>query len=100
MPSQLEPLTDRQQEILAFIEEGIENDLPPTNGEIAAAFGFASRNAAYQHVKQLRKKGYLRTDSKALCRSIRVTDEVKRKMDGMPLLGVVAAGTMHKTFRS
>ncbi len=50
-------LTARQAEILDYIRR---SDLPPTRAEIALHFGFASTNAADEHVKALARKGFLR----------------------------------------
>ena len=47
-------LTPRQQEILDFIKNTVEVlGAPPTRAEIASAFGFASPNAAEDHLKAL-----------------------------------------------
>ena len=44
-------LTSRQQEILDFIKNTVEVlGAPPTRAEIANAFGFASPNAAEDHL--------------------------------------------------
>lgn len=49
-------LTPRQQEILDFIRSTLEVlGAPPTRAEIANAFGFASHNAAEEHLKALAK---------------------------------------------
>jgi SOS-response transcriptional repressor LexA len=46
-----EALTPRQQEILDFIRNHLaESGVPPTRLEICAAFGFASPNAAEDHL--------------------------------------------------
>ena len=51
-------LTPRQQEILDFIRNSMEVfSMPPTRAEIAGAFGFASPNAAEDHLRALAKKG-------------------------------------------
>ena len=51
-------LTPRQQEILDFIRNSLEVlGAPPTRAEIANAFGFASHNAAEEHLKALARKG-------------------------------------------
>ena len=53
-------LTSRQQEILDFIRNSLEVlGAPPTRAEIAQAFGFASHNAAEEHLKALAKKGLI-----------------------------------------
>lgn len=54
-------LTPRQQEILDFIRNTREVlGAPPTRAEIARAFGFASPNAAEDHLRALVKKGLSR----------------------------------------
>ncbi len=51
-------LTDRQQEILSFIEAHIaQTGYPPTRAEICQALGFRSPNAAEEHLKALVRKG-------------------------------------------
>ena len=52
-------LTDRQQEVLAFIREFIGvKGYPPTIREIGLHFGIG-RNAAYGHLLSLRRKGFV-----------------------------------------
>lgn len=50
-------LTERQEQVLDFIESRIVDGLPPTRAEIARHFKFKSVNAADEHVKQLERKG-------------------------------------------
>ena len=51
-------LTSRQQEVLDFIRNSFEVfSVPPTRAEIASAFGFASPNAAEEHLRALARKG-------------------------------------------
>lgn len=58
-------LTDRQQEILEFIEQHIaENGYPPTYREIGHKFEIASTFGVKRHVDALVKKGYLNSESK------------------------------------
>jgi repressor LexA len=81
-------LTPRQAEILAFIRENIESSgYPPTRADICKAFGFASPNAAEQHLRVLETKGALTIEAGA-ARGIRLTEGV-----GVPLIGRVAAGS-------
>jgi repressor LexA len=55
-------LTERQQQILGFIQGKQDSGgLTPTLREIAAHFRFNSPNAALAHVQALRDKGYLRS---------------------------------------
>lgn len=53
-------LTDRQNEVLKFIEGFIlKFSYPPTRHEIAEGFDFASANAAEQHLRALERKGFI-----------------------------------------
>lgn len=53
-------LTDRQKEVLKFIEGFIlKFSYPPTRNEIAEGFDFASANAAEQHLRALERKGFI-----------------------------------------
>ena len=94
-------LTDTQQAILALIAERIERDgVPPSQTEIAHAFGFKGVRAAQYHLEALEQAGAIqRLPGKA--RAIRVVhpdfrhevapaanDDALR----LPVLGRVAAG--------
>ncbi|WP_313951486.1 transcriptional repressor LexA [Accumulibacter sp.] len=82
------PLTPRQQEILDFIRNTLEIlGAPPTRAEIANAFGFASHNAAEEHLKALAKKGIIVLEPGS-ARGIRLVEQL-----GLPLIGSVAAGS-------
>ena len=53
-------LTERQQEILGLICQGIREDgMPPTRAEIAYMLGFSSANAAESHLRALERKGMI-----------------------------------------
>lgn len=81
-------LTPRQQEILDFIKSSLEVlGAPPTRAEIAQAFGFASANAAEEHLKALAKKGVINIEPGS-ARGIRLVEQL-----GLPLIGSVAAGS-------
>lgn len=81
-------LTPRQQEIFDFIRNTLEIlGAPPTRAEIASAFGFASANAAEEHLKALAKKGVIVLEPGA-ARGIRLVEQL-----GLPLVGSVAAGS-------
>lgn len=81
-------LTLRQQEILDFIKNTVEVlGAPPTRAEIATAFGFASPNAAEDHLKALAKKGAINLEPGS-ARGIRLVEQL-----GLPLIGSVAAGS-------
>lgn len=81
-------LTPRQQEILEFIKNSLETlGAPPTRMEISNAFGFASPNAAEDHLKALAKKGAIILEPGS-ARGIRLVEQL-----GLPLIGSVAAGS-------
>ena len=81
-------LTPRQQEILDYIRNNVEMlGAPPTRAEIATAFGFASHNAAEEHLKALAKKGAIVLEPGS-ARGIRLVEQL-----GLPLIGSVAAGS-------
>jgi repressor LexA len=108
------PLTARQREILALVEDSIaRRGFPPTRAEIAQAFGFRSPNAAEEHLRALQRKGAIAIDADGSHRGIRVlqnrgenrgqsTFSMKRKRYSdpgfpdpgfrLPLIGRVAAG--------
>ena len=99
------PLSGTQQAILALIAERVEADgLPPSQAEIASAFGFKGVRAAQYHLEALEQAGAIRRIP-GVARGIRLVtsddevgatdaapavseDEVLR----LPVLGRVAAG--------
>ena len=92
----MEPLTDRQAEILRLVRELTEvSGYPPTRAEIAERMGFRSVNAAEQHLRALEKKGAIEISSGA-SRGIRVRDgrgsNRAGKLMELPVIGRVAAG--------
>ena len=111
-----DPLTPRQQKVLAFIEDQIEaQGFAPTIREIGRHLGISSTNGVNDHLKALERKGYIqRQDQKSrTLRVLRPTRPVSAKpkadasvdldslipIDGenddlveIPLLGRVAAG--------
>jgi len=93
----MEPLTERQAEILRLIRELTEvSGFPPTRAEIARSMGFRSVNAAAQHLRALEKKGVLEILAGA-SRGLRVRDprpaaRLGRLME-LPVIGRVAAGS-------
>jgi repressor LexA len=93
-------LTDTQQAILAMISERIEADgVPPSQVEIAHAFGFKGVRAAQYHIEALEQAGAIRRVA-GQARSIRLvsppaTEPVAVVGDDLlhlPILGQVAAG--------
>jgi len=89
----MEPLTPKQKQVLEFVAGRLEENLPPSQREIADHFGLV-QNAAYQLVSYLRKKGYV-FDAGGH-RGLRLSPEYlaqRRETEGLPILGRVAAGT-------
>ncbi len=88
-------LTKRQQQVLDFIVDYTrDSGYPPTVREMAEAFSMSSKGA-YDHLKAIEKKGYIRRDP-AKPRAIELLDFVsKRTSDSVvevPVVGKVAAG--------
>jgi repressor LexA len=106
----LPKLTPRQAEILALITSAIqESGLPPTRAEIATCLGFASANAAEEHLRALARKGYIEL-TPGTSRGIRIAQQQSplfhfgrsQQMSlpsgalqqlTLPLIGRVAAGS-------
>jgi len=92
----MDPLTDRQAEVLRLVRELTEvSGYPPTRAEIAEKMGFRSVNAAEQHLRALEKKGAIEISSGA-SRGIRVRDgrgsQRGARLLELPVVGRVAAG--------
>jgi repressor LexA len=88
----MEPLTEKQRQVLNFIEDRLNENNPPSQREIARRFSLA-QNAVYQLVSYLKRKGYL-VDSGGH-RGLRLSQEYLSKIsqaDGIPIVGRVAAG--------
>jgi len=88
----MELLTEKQRQVLKFIEDRLSENNPPSQREIARHFGLA-QNAVYQLVGYLKRKGYL-VDSGGH-RGLRLSGEYldeTRQTDGIPIVGRVAAG--------
>lgn len=84
----MKQLTPRQAEILQLIRDTIdETGFPPTRAEISRVLGFASPNAAEEHLKALARKGALEL-IEGTARGIRLAQQA-----GVPLIGRVAAGS-------
>ncbi|HLF97455.1 MAG TPA: transcriptional repressor LexA [Methylococcaceae bacterium] len=85
----MKPLTDRQREILAFIEKTLmQEGFPPTIAEITRAFRVRSTNSIRGHLQALARKGAIELVP-AASRGIRL---LRPAEEGLPLIGQVAAG--------
>ena len=93
------PLTDRQQQMLDFIEHVVTTTgFPPSIRQIGEALGISSTNGVRAHLKALEKKGYIQRSLRT-SRGIAMLDRVKRAASAaaetvaVPILGRVTAGT-------
>ncbi len=56
-------LTDKQRDILAFIERKVaERNIPPAVREICEGVGLSSTSTVHGHLERLEKKGYIKRD--------------------------------------
>jgi len=86
-------LTKKQARILAFIQAQQESGLAPTMREICQHFGFKSPNAATDHVKALRRKGYLAGNPAGKARNFHIIENQRRKpVVKIPVYGTIPAG--------
>ena len=96
-------VTERQQEILTFIQQyKDENGFPPTLREIGKQFGISSTFGVKRHLDALVKKGYLNIESNSsraisFVKNLSVDKEVVLERNELftkiPVIGRVAAGT-------
>lgn len=87
----MEALTDRQRQILEFIQRYCDKaGMPPTRAEIASFMGFRSANAAEDHLKALARKGAIAL-TPGTSRGIRLPAPIQ-SAGGLPVVGDVAAG--------
>ncbi len=88
----MEPLTEKQRQVLEFIIRRLRENHPPSQREIAQHFKLA-QNAVYQLVGYLKKKGYLVDTGghRGLRLSAAYRDEAG-DAEGIPIVGRVAAG--------
>lgn len=87
-------LTEKQQEILDFIDQfSRQEGMAPTVYEIAEEFGIKSATA-FAHVRALQRKGYVTRSSKARSLTLLRSDQ-PRHMSltlSIPILGRISAG--------
>ncbi len=93
-----EYLTERQKEILEFIEDyHRRRGLAPTLREICEKFGYSSYGTPYKHLKLLAEKGFLRRDwnQKRGLELLKPSPSREREPETvreLPFLGLIAAG--------
>ena len=90
----MKAITRRQSEVLEYIKAFIsDHHFPPTIREISAHFGISVKGA-YDHVKALEKKHYIKIDNNR-SRTIEVIGQKHEEQSDVveiPILGNVAAG--------
>ena len=86
-------LTDRQQEILEFIDTAQRaSGVVPSTREIQDHFGFASQTAAVNHLRALEKKGVIQRQA-GKARAVAVVANLNRDpIIDIPIYGSIAAG--------
>jgi len=85
-------LTDRQRQILVFIERLItEKGQAPTIREIGERFGISSTNGVRTHLSALVRKGYLKK-SDYIARGLELTRRLTAGVSRIPMVGSVPAG--------
>ena len=86
-------LTEKQRAVLAFIRTFVEAQrIWPTYRDIREAFGFRSPHSVTQHLKALRRKGYLVYSTASGYRLVDETAEAR----GIPVRGIVTAGYLQE----
>lgn len=91
-------LTNRQNQILQFIQQSIEmNGYPPTYREIGKEFEISSTFGVKRHIDALIKKGYLENESNAnralsVVNMNNTTSQQVNPSFEIPIIGRVAAG--------
>jgi repressor LexA len=88
-------LTEKQTEILQFIESEAQTGVSPTLREVARHFRFKSINSAVGHINALIEKGFLMADQ-GKARSLRLVSRATRSerpaVAEIPLYGSIPAG--------
>lgn len=90
----MKALTTKQQQILDFIRQQQESGVSPTLREIAERFGFRSMTASADHVRALRKKGFLAHEPRR-ARAHRILsplDAFRSTTLDIPVYGSIPAG--------
>ncbi len=88
-------LTIKQERIFEFIKGSIKSSgFPPTVREIGEKFNITVKGA-YDHVKAIEKKGYIKTEQNKSRAIVVLNEEEEIPVDAInvPLLGRIAAGS-------
>jgi len=90
-------LSKRQQKILQFVNEYLEeNSYPPSIREIGAAAGISSTSVVTYNLHRLEEKGYISRD-RDVSRGLKLTSKARKQTTPeavvrLPLLGRIVAG--------
>ncbi len=89
-----ESMTPRQKEVLDFLRRFLRrNGYAPSYEEIRSHFGFRSYNAVAGHLKQLERRGYIRSPWGNRKRALELVETGHEALAiALPLAGTVAAG--------
>ena len=86
----MEPLTERQQQVLDYISSYIDQfGCPPTLREISEHIGTAGTVSAIRHLEALERKGYVSRRDRS--RGISLTNRTSGSV-AVPIVGTVRAG--------
>ena len=83
-------LSEKASAILKYVENCIDDGVPPSVREICSHLGIKSTSTVHKYLKELEEKGYI-VRGENLNRSIRLA-EPKVNAAKVPLMGTVAAG--------
>ena len=91
----MSPLTRKQQQVWQFISETQQRlGIAPSIREIKEHFRFGSTRSAFDYIKALTKKGYLKRQPRR-ARSLQVVDPAApppRRTVNVPVFGSIPAG--------
>tara|TARA_B110000438_G_scaffold223723_1_gene217360 strand:+ start:738 stop:1388 length:651 start_codon:yes stop_codon:yes gene_type:complete len=88
----IKPLTEKQKDILKFIEAYIEEyDYPPSIRDIQNNCDISSTSVVKYNLDRLQEKGLMNRDSE-VSRSISLNTETKVNSISVPVLGTITAG--------
>lgn len=91
----MQGLTPKQQEVLDFIRDSIDNNgYPPAIREICVGVGLKSTSSVHKYIEDLVELGFLRKSAtkKRALELIRDESQEKKKTFDVPVFGNVAAG--------
>jgi len=94
-PLYMDNLTDKQKNVLAFIEKyQMTNGRSPTLREMREHFKVSSDNSILKHLKGLEVKGYIKKDETArgIALLAKVREQLSSNVVQVPLVGMIPAG--------